>query len=116
MKVSIITVCFNSSPTILDTINSVNIQDYKHIEHIFIDGGSSDDTLSIIKSNCNSCHGANGDQTNFVNYDNAKTVADGILNRIQLEEGTPGFMQRNGSKLSQEDINLIKQWKTDGLF
>ena len=53
MKVSIITVCFNSSPTILDTINSVNIQDYKHIEHIFIDGGSSDDTLSIIKSNCN---------------------------------------------------------------
>jgi|TARA_B110000483_G_scaffold58052_1_gene72629 cytochrome c553 len=71
---------------------------------------------AIIKSNCNSCHGANGDQTNFVNYDNAKTVADGILNRIQLEEGTSGFMQRNGSKLSQEDINLIKQWKTDGLF
>lgn len=51
IKVSVITVCFNSSQTILDTINSVNIQDYKNIEHIFIDGGSSDDTLGIIKSN-----------------------------------------------------------------
>ena len=51
MKVSIITVCFNSSQTILDTIDSVNIQDYKNIEHIFIDGGSSDKTLDIIKLN-----------------------------------------------------------------
>ena len=76
----------------------------------------SQNIKAIIKSNCNSCHGASGDQTNCVNNDNAKTVADGILNRIQLEEGTSGFMQRNGSKLSQEDINLIKQWKTDGLF
>ena len=71
---------------------------------------------AIITSNCNSCDGANGNQTNFTNYDNAKTGADGILNRIQREEGTSGFMPRNGSKLSQEDINLIKQWKTDGLF
>ena len=76
----------------------------------------SKNNKAIIKSNCNSCHGANGDQTNFTNYNNAITVADEILNRNQREEGTSGFMPRNGSKLSQEDINLIKQWKTDGLF
>tara|TARA_B110001469_G_C9579287_1_gene287292 strand:- start:89 stop:826 length:738 start_codon:yes stop_codon:yes gene_type:complete len=51
MKVSIITVCFNSSKTIIDTINSVNKQTYLNIEHVFIDGGSSDKTLNIINSN-----------------------------------------------------------------
>lgn len=49
MQVSIITVCYNSSKTILETINSVNTQTYENIEHVFIDGCSKDDTLAIIK-------------------------------------------------------------------
>ena len=48
-KVSIITVCFNSAKTIRDTIESVLSQDYPHIEYIVIDGGSSDQTLEIVK-------------------------------------------------------------------
>lgn len=48
MKVSIITVCFNSEKTISDTIRSIAIQDYPDIEHIIVDGGSTDDTLEII--------------------------------------------------------------------
>ena len=51
LKFSIITVCYNSSKTIIDTIKSVNNQTYKNIEHIFIDGLSSDNTLEIIKRN-----------------------------------------------------------------
>lgn len=53
MKLTIITVCLNSEKTIADTINSVNSQTYKNIEHIFIDGGSKDSTLKIIKKNPN---------------------------------------------------------------
>lgn len=48
MKVSIITVCYNSASTIETTIQSVVSQDHKNIEYIIIDGGSTDDTLSII--------------------------------------------------------------------
>jgi len=50
MKVSIITVTFNSSAYVADCVNSVNNQTYTNIEHIIIDGASNDNTLKIIKS------------------------------------------------------------------
>ena len=49
MKVSIITVCFNSKKTIKDTIESVVSQKYDNIEYIIVDGGSVDGTLDILK-------------------------------------------------------------------
>lgn len=49
LKVSIITVCYNSSATIEETINSVINQSYKNIEYIVVDGKSTDNTLSIVK-------------------------------------------------------------------
>lgn len=48
MKISIITVCYNSAATIEQTIKSVLSQDYPEIEYIIIDGRSTDETLSII--------------------------------------------------------------------
>ena len=48
MKVSIITVCYNSAKTIEHTIKSVVGQDYGNIEYIIIDGGSTDGTLNIL--------------------------------------------------------------------
>ncbi|WP_339060531.1 glycosyltransferase family 2 protein [Tepidibacillus marianensis] len=50
MKVSIITVSYNSSKTIKDTIESVFSQTYNNIEYILIDGKSKDTTIEIIKS------------------------------------------------------------------
>ncbi len=49
MKISVITVTLNSKETIRDTLNSVYSQNYKNIEHIIVDGGSNDGTLSILK-------------------------------------------------------------------
>lgn len=51
MRVSIITVCYNSGTTLKDTIESVAAQDYPHLEYIIIDGKSKDDTVDIIRSN-----------------------------------------------------------------
>jgi len=51
MKISIITICFNSADTIEDTFKSVAAQDYPDIEYIVVDGGSTDGTVEIIKRN-----------------------------------------------------------------
>ncbi|MBM4009914.1 MAG: glycosyltransferase [Planctomycetes bacterium] len=48
MRISIVTVVFNNASTIEQTILSVAGQTYRDIEHIIIDGGSTDGTLDII--------------------------------------------------------------------
>ncbi len=48
MKVTVITPVLNGGSTIKDCIASVQQQDYSNIEHIIIDGGSTDDTLKIL--------------------------------------------------------------------
>lgn len=50
MKVSIITITYNSEATLKDTIESVVNQSYKNIEYIIVDGKSTDSTLAIIDS------------------------------------------------------------------
>ncbi len=49
MKISIITICYNSEKTIKDTIESVLSQTYPDVEYIIIDGRSKDGTLDIVK-------------------------------------------------------------------
>lgn len=48
MKISIITVTYNSAATLEETILSVINQTYQNIEYIIVDGKSTDSTLSII--------------------------------------------------------------------
>lgn len=49
MKISIITVTFNSAKTLQDTLNSVISQTYPDIEHIVVDGGSTDETVTMLR-------------------------------------------------------------------
>jgi len=51
LKISIITVSYNSEETIQDTFDSIRNQTYNNIEYIVIDGASSDKTVKIIKDN-----------------------------------------------------------------
>ena len=50
MKITLITVTYNSASTIKDCISSIYNQTYEDIEHIVIDGASKDNTVEIIKS------------------------------------------------------------------
>ncbi|MDB9717919.1 glycosyltransferase [Candidatus Pelagibacter sp.] len=50
MKISIITVTLNNASVIKKCLDSLKSQKYNNIEHIIVDGGSTDKTLSILKS------------------------------------------------------------------
>lgn len=75
----------------------------------------TNDISPIISSRCGNCH-TTGPQTLYVNYQNAKTDINLILDRIQRDQKAAGFMPKNGSKLSEEEISLFKKWLDDGLI
>lgn len=105
---SIITVVFNDRDGIKETILSVNSQSYTNYEHIIIDGGSTDGTVSIIKENIKNIEKfvtgkdrgiydamnkaislAKGDWLNFMNsgdtYNGSNAIKDALGN---AQEGT----------------------------
>jgi glycosyltransferase involved in cell wall biosynthesis len=49
MKISVITVAYNSAKTVADTLTSVAMQTHLDIEHLIIDGASSDGTVEIVR-------------------------------------------------------------------
>jgi glycosyltransferase involved in cell wall biosynthesis len=53
LKISIITVAFNSEDTVLQALKSVATQKFVDLEYIFIDGGSTDSTKIIAQSYSN---------------------------------------------------------------
>lgn len=60
MKFSIITCTWNSEATLGDTIRSVRDQTHRDVEQIFVDGGSTDGTLSLIARECPQARVLNG--------------------------------------------------------
>jgi glycosyltransferase involved in cell wall biosynthesis len=50
MKISIITATYNCAATLGDALDSVAAQQYGNIEHVLVDGASTDGTLALLES------------------------------------------------------------------
>lgn len=48
-SITVITPCFNAEDTIEETLASVRAQGYPRLEHVVVDGGSSDGTVAILE-------------------------------------------------------------------
>jgi len=79
LKVSIITVSYNSAETIRDTIESVLEQSYKDIEYIIVDGNSKDETMAIVTSY--------GDKVTKVLSEPDKGIYDAMNKGVALATG-----------------------------
>ncbi len=79
MKVSIVTVVYNGEATIKDTVKSVLAQDYPDIEHIIIDGASTDGTMQVIR--------AYGDRITQVVSEPDQGIYDAMNKGIKLATG-----------------------------
>ncbi|MDL2222561.1 glycosyltransferase [Bacteroidales bacterium OttesenSCG-928-M11] len=80
IKVSIVTPSFNQGQFIEKTIQSVLDQTYDHIEYIIIDGGSTDETLSIVEKY--------KDRIDIVISEKDKGQSDAINKGFRLATGT----------------------------
>lgn len=49
VSVSVVTPCFNTAPFLRATIESIQMQGHPHLQHIVMDGGSTDGTVDILK-------------------------------------------------------------------
>lgn len=71
----------------------------------------------LLTASCSPCHVSGGINPNkFDNYATAKSKITGILDRVQRASTASGFMPQGGTKLSAENIALLKKWVADGLL
>ena len=100
MKISIITVVWNNINTINDTINSVLSQNYNNIEYIIIDGGSTDGTLSLLKSR--------SDQLSVLISEPDKGIYDAMNKGIKVAKGDViGFLNSDDFYFNDEVIKKV---------
>ncbi len=99
LKISIITVCFNSEITIRHTIESVLSQTYSDIEYIIIDGASHDSTLKIINEYRN--------QISYILSEPNNGIYDAMNKGIKMASGEiVGFLNSDDI---YESNDIIKQ-------
>jgi len=74
--------------------------------------------LPLIVANCSPCHipSKGGRIKAYDNYAAAKNDIDKIITRVSLNPGDKGFMPFKHAKLSDSTINVLVQWKKDGLL
>jgi mono/diheme cytochrome c family protein len=75
------------------------------------------DVKPILTVSCAPCHMAGGANPNkWDEYTPTKTKINTILDRVKREQGSTGFMPRNGTKLSADKIAILEKWLADGLL
>lgn len=107
MKISIITVSFNSARTIGDTLKSVAAQRHNNIEHILVDGGSTDQTMEIVRRE--------GTHLSAIVSEPDHGIYDAMNKGINLATGdVVGFLNSDDMLATPDSITAIAGGFLDG--
>ena len=102
MKISIITITYNSEKTLRDTMDSVLGQSYNDIEYILVDGKSKDGTCDIIRSY--------GDKVSKFVSEKDKGLYDALNKGIRMATGdVVGFLHSDDIYASRETVKMIAE-------
>ena len=107
-KISVITVSYNQGEFIRDCIESVKNQDYPNIEHIIVDGGSTDNTIDILKqyAHLNWVSEPDNGQTHALNKGFKKATGQ-IIGWLNSDDYyVPGALKIVASQLSEYPVLL----------
>jgi len=113
LKISIITVTFNSAVSIAGCIASVYEQTYQNIEHIIIDGASKDNTLEIIKSLPN--------RVSKIISESDKGIYDAMNKGIKLATGdVVGILNSDdfyaSDNVLQDIVDTFEEFNSDAVY
>ena len=113
MKISIITAVYNRENTVGQTMRSVQAQNYADIEHVIQDGGSTDDTLGIVK-------GLADDRTNIISAPD-EGIYDAINKGISTATGDVIGLLHSDDFLSSKSViakvaDALADPRIDGVF
>ena len=113
MKVSIITIAYNSGKSIADAIDSVLGQTYPNIEYIVVDGQSKDDTMDIVRSF--------GTRITKHISEPDKGIYDALNKGIRLAGGdVVGFLHSDdifaGPDVIADAVALFSEKQTDSIY
>ncbi len=113
MKLTIITATFNSAANIAQCLQSVNSQTYADIEHIIVDGASTDETLEIIKTTPN--------RVTEIISEPDKGIYDALNKGIQKATGDViGFLHSDDRLASTAILQIIaetfQKTAADGIY
>jgi glycosyltransferase involved in cell wall biosynthesis len=108
MKISIITVVFNSEAYIRATIENILAQDFPNLEFIVVDGKSTDATMSIVEEY--------KDRIDIIVSEPDKGIYDAMNKGLRLATGDYVLFINSGDKLSSSTIlSDILSFDTDNL-
>jgi glycosyltransferase involved in cell wall biosynthesis len=132
LKITVITVAFNSAKTISDTLDTVADQVHPDLEHLVLDGASKDDTVDIVRRHTNpkirlisepdkgiydamnkGLALATGEVVGFLNSDDF--YADQrVLQRIAKAFEDPTVQACHGDLLyvTQDKSRVVRYWKS----
>ena len=110
MKVSVITVSYNSRKTIEKTINSVFNQTYNNVEHIIVDGKSDDGTINIIKENIHKI-------SKFI-YEKDNGLYDAMNKGIKVSKGEIICILNSDDMFYDREVlmEIVKEFKSNNLI
>ena len=126
-KISILTPSLNTGEYLLDTLKTISRQNFKNYEHIIVDGGSTDKTITILESQ---------DQSRWISRkENSRTaITDAYIEAFNMSSGdyimqcciSDGYLDDNWFQICVEyldknpDISLVyglpQYLNADGTF
>ena len=110
MKISIITITYNSAKTLPNTLQSVLSQTYPHIEHIIVDGDSTDGTRELIEAYAKEVQKGKYECTREVRWVSEKDsgIYNAINKGIEMATGDViGFVHSDDMLFSSDSIEHI---------
>lgn len=104
MRLSIITINYNDAEGLHKTIASVATQTYRDIEHIIVDGGSSDGSVDVIRGYESLNHSANHPLTVIWTSEKDKGIYNAMNKGIRKASGDYCQFLNSGDTLAAPDV------------